>query len=238
VHRTQPRDSREAGLKKAVLFDLDGVLLESMPFHISAWQTVLSPFDISIKPDDIYSREGTRTVELARILLDHYGVSLPDSQINQIIKDKSETYNQISKATIMPGTEELLAELKTRQVVCAIVTSSFRENLYKMLPRHVLAHFTVLVTGGDVKQGKPHPEPYLRAARELKLSPSECVVIENAWLGVKSAQGAGMPCVAITSTQSPELLHEADMISADLSGILQNLDHILSLKGGNNRTSD
>lgn len=219
-------------MKKAVLFDLDGVLLDSMPFHIQAWQTVFSPFDISIKPDDIYSREGTKTIDLAGLLLSENGLDSGPTRREEIAKHKSEIYNTISKASLMPGTHDLLLKLAERQVAIAIVTSSFRENLQRIMPKEILQQFSVTVTGDDVQNGKPHPEPYIQGAERLKLGPSDCVVIENARLGIQSAHAAGMACAAITSTQSRNHLKEAELIVNDLRELAVHVDALLGLERG------
>jgi HAD superfamily hydrolase (TIGR01509 family) len=216
-------------VKKAVLFDLDGVLLDSMPYHVQAWQSVLSPLNVTIEAEDIYSREGTRTSELARELLRKYQIELSEQAIEKIVSEKSQSYNQISQARLMTGAIELIDDLKYTRVTCAIVTGSYRENLERVVPEDFLNNFDSIIGGGDVTAGKPDPQPYLLAARRVSLQPAECVVIENAALGVRSAIAAGMPCVAITSTQSAEQLREADLILADLQQVMEKLGDILML---------
>ncbi len=221
-------------MKKAVLFDLDGVLLDSMPYHVQAWQLVLSPLNVTIEAEDIYLREGTRTSELARELLRQYQIELSEQAIEKIVSAKSQSYNQISQARLMPGAIELIDDLKYRQVSCAIVTGSYRENMERVVPEDFLNNFDTIIGGGDVTVGKPDPQPYLLAARRVNLQPAECVVIENAALGVRSALAAGMPCVAITSSQSAEQLREANLVLADLQQVMEKLEEILSL--GENET--
>jgi beta-phosphoglucomutase len=215
-------------MKKAVLFDLDGVLLDSMPYHVKAWQDIFKPYQVNIQPQDIYSREGTRSADLAKKLTLQYQLDLSEDELNELIKNKSKRYNEITKAGIMAGAEDLIKELKKRSVFKAIVTSTFRENLMRVMPQHIIQHFDVIITGGDVSNGKPHPEPYLKAAEKLGVYPSECVVIENARIGVESAKAAEMFCVGVTSTQTKDQLCNADLIVTNLNGILVQLDPILS----------
>ena len=214
-------------MKEAVLFDLDGVLLDSMPYHCKAWQQVFARLGVDIQPEEIYSREGTRTAELARALVKDHGLELDEEAILHLIDEKSKVYNAISRAELMPGAVDLLEKLKRRGLLTAIVTSTFRENLEKILPPEFLRQFEAIVTGEDVSIGKPHPRPYLLAAERLEKEPARCVAVENAPLGVKSAHAAGMPCVAITSTQSADKLREADWIFADLREFLDNLNQVL-----------
>ena len=129
----------------------------------------------------------------------------------------------------MPGVEDLLEKLIQYRIYKAIVTSTFLENLQKVMPEEILKKFEVVITGGDVRFGKPHPEPYLKAAKKLNLKPSDCVVIENAKIGVQSANKAGIYCIGLTSTQTEEQLSNADKIVPDLKTIIEQLDTILSL---------
>ncbi len=214
-------------MRSAVLFDLDGVLLDSMPYHVQAWQTVFSRYGVQIEPHEIYAREGTRTSEMARILVKQHELALSEEEILQLIREKSETYNRISKAEIMPGAVELLEELKRRQILTAIVTSTFRENLQKIMPPEMIRQFEAIVTGEDVTIGKPHPQPYLLAAAKLERAPEQCLAVENAALGVQSAHAAGMKCVGITSTQTPEQLREADWIFPDLFALTEKVNEVL-----------
>ena len=215
-------------MKKAILFDLDGVLLDSMPFHVKAWQEIFSQFDIQIEPGDIYEREGTRTVDLAGKLAKSFHLNFSAEELQKLAQKKSKLYNEITGAGVMPGAAELIDELKRKGVYIAIVTSTFRENLVKVMPNELLSQFKVIITGEDVIHGKPHPEPYLTAAKKLGLSPAECIVIENAALGVESGKAAGMFCIGITSTQSEDQLINADRIMPDLIAVLEQVDSILN----------
>lgn len=214
-------------MKKAVLFDLDGVLLGSMSYHVKAWQEVFSKFHIPLDPDEIYSREGTRTADLARNLAIDHKLNLSEEELQNLVQTKSKKYNEITKADIMPGVEDLVLELKQRQIKIAIVTSTFRENLLRVMPQELVAKFDTIITGSDVKNGKPHPEPFLKAAEKLGINPSECIVVENAEIGIRSGKAAEMFCIGVTSTQTREQLKQADKIVPDIVSILIQIDEIL-----------
>lgn len=213
-------------MRKAVLFDLDGVLLDSMPYHVLAWQEVFGRYGAQIEPDEIYSREGSRTAEMARMVAENHGLDLSETERTQLIQEKSMLYNELSRAEIMAGVVELIEELKRRRIWIAIVTSTFRENLLRVMPADLVRQFDVIITGGDVQNGKPHPEPYLKAAEKLGLSPEDCVVVENAELGIASGKAAGMFCIGVTSTQTEEQLKQADLIVSDLIAIRNRLNEI------------
>jgi len=213
-------------MKKAVLFDLDGVLLDSMPYHVRAWQEVFGRYGAQIEPDEIYSREGSRTADMARMVAENHGLDLSETELTQLIQEKSMLYNELSRAEIIAGVVELIEELKRRRMWIAIVTSTFRENLLRVMPAGLVQQFDVIITGGDVHNGKPHPEPYLKAAEKLGLSPDDCVVVENAELGIASGKAAGMFCIGVTSTQTEEQLKQADLIVPDLVAIRNQLNEI------------
>lgn len=215
-------------MKKAILFDLDGVLLDSMPYHVKAWQEIFKKFDVQIKPEEVYSREGSRTVDLAKSLAISHQLNLSENEISELVQKKSKRYNEITKAGVMDGVPKLLEELEKRSVFKAIVTSTFLENLLRVMPKEIFKKFDVVITGSDVTYGKPHPEPYLKAAQKLGLKPSECIVVENAKIGVQSANSAEMFCVGITSTQTKEQLKNADKIVPNIKTIIKQLDIILS----------
>lgn len=213
-------------MRKAVLFDLDGVLLDSMPYHVLAWQEVFGRYGAQIEPDEIYSREGSRTAEMARMVAENHGLDLSETERTQLIQEKSMLYNELSRAEMMAGVVELIEELKRRRIWIAIVTGTFRENLLRVMPADLVRQFDVIITGGDVQNGKPHPEPYLKAAEKLGLSPEDCVVVENAELGIASGKAAGMFCIGVTSTQTEEQLKQADLIVSDLIAIRNRLNEI------------
>lgn len=213
---------------KAILFDLDGVLLDSMPYHVKAWQKVFSQFDIQLHPNEIYSREGTRTADLARNLAIDHELNLSEEELHILIQTKSKTYNEITKAGVMPGVDELAQELKRRKIKIAIVTSTFRENLLRVMPQELVNQFDEIITGDDVKNGKPHPEPYLKAAEKLEVTSDECIVVENAEIGIRAGKAAEMFCIGVTSTQTKEQLKQADKIVPDIHSILNQLGEILA----------
>jgi beta-phosphoglucomutase len=216
-------------VKKAVLFDLDGVLLGSMPYHVKAWQEVFSQYNIQLDPNEIYSREGTRTADLARNLAIDHKLNLSEEELQNLVQSKSKKYNEITQADVMPGVSDLVLELKRRQLKIAIVTSTFRENLLRVMPQDLVAKFDTIITGGYVENGKPHPEPFLKAAEKLGIKPSECIVVENAEIGIRSGKAAEMFCVGVTSTQTEEQLKQADKIVPDIILMLDQIDEILSV---------
>ncbi len=209
------------------LFDFDGVLVNSMPFHIKAWQEEFSRYGATIDPVDVYRREGSRADAIGWALVEKAGLKLSEEDFAALIRRKRAIYRRITRAGLMPGAKDLLLELKRRGLKIGMVTGSIWENIRAVLDEETISLFDAVVTGSDVTHGKPHPEPYQKGAQALGLTPAECVVVENAPFGIESAKKAGAFCVAVTSTLEAVYLSQADLISANLDEIRTNLDMIL-----------
>ncbi|MDZ7261976.1 MAG: HAD family phosphatase [candidate division KSB1 bacterium] len=212
---------------KAVLLDFDGVVVNSLPYHIQAWQKVLAPYGIKIDPKEIYLSEGLRAIDYAKIISLREGLNLSPSEINDLVDRKRQYYRLISQARVRPEAIAFIDNLKKTPLKVGLVTGSGWVNLKTIAGDGFLDKFDVIVSGDDVTKGKPDPEAYLNAAKKLGLTPSECLVIENAPLGIQAAKRAGMACVAITVTLEAKELKEADYIFSDLNeidlaGLLEN----------------
>ena len=131
-------------------------------------------------------------------------------------------YRRNAPRGMRPIARQVLGLCREKGVKTAIVTGSIRGNLEWTLSAEERAQFDFILSAEFYTNGKPHPEPYLKAIKYLHLSPEQCLVIENAPLGIRSAKAAGITCIAITTTLPAEELHEADLIIPDL-------DHLESL---------
>jgi beta-phosphoglucomutase len=192
---------------RAVLFDYDGTLVDSMQSHFYAWSTVLKSYDIELREDQFFPYEGEKLDSLlARVLKKR------EYDAQEIIAKKDEVYIKNSHFKLYNGVENFLKLLKSIKLKTAIVTAGRRERLVATAPKEFLEKFDAIIAYGDTKNGKPHSEPYLTAARKLRVHSEDCMVIENAPLGVKSAKSAGMECIAIASTLRDDMLLDADLI--------------------------
>jgi len=214
---------------QAFLFDFDGVLVNSMPYHIQAWQDEFSKLGIQIDPNDVYLREGSRANAIGKALFEKAGLQISEKDLEKFIAKKRQRYADITRAGLMPGARELLLELKRRGFKIGLVTGSVWENILTVLDREVVAWFDGVITGRDVTHGKPHPESYLKGAERIGIRPENGVVVENAPFGIESAKKAGLFCVAVESTLNADYLREADLIFPGLPDVLKNLDKILQL---------
>jgi beta-phosphoglucomutase len=183
---------------KAVICDLDGVLIDGMPFHCRAWAGAFKSFGILIEDEDIYLREGEKRQVTATELYEKYTGRAPEpALVEVIIKEKDRIYKTIFTVQFIPGALEMLAVLKQSGVKTGLVTGS--TSLHEMFSHHVyfLTLFDAIVDGDATPRGKPAPDPYLAAVERLKLPADQCCVIENAPLGIRSAIAAKLTCYGV-----------------------------------------
>jgi beta-phosphoglucomutase len=194
---------------KVILFDFDGTLADTMEDNFIAWKNAFSDYGINIKREDYFPLEGMKLIEVAKEISRKYEKNIiPDS----IVEFKNNYYLENHSFRLYPGVQELIEKMKNKKRLIAIVSASPRKKLEKTVPEEFLRKFDAIVSGDDVNKGKPDPEPYLIAMKKLNATPKDCIVIENAPLGIKSAKSAGIYCVAITTTLEEKYLVEADRI--------------------------
>jgi HAD superfamily hydrolase (TIGR01509 family) len=194
---------------KGILFDFDGVLANTMNDLFLAWKKAFQTYNIKISNKDYFPLEGMKLVKIANVISKKYGILNPN--LKKIVELKNKYYLQNHSFSFYNGVEELINSLKERKLL-AIVSASPKEKLEHTVPNKFLNKFNCIVSADDTIFGKPHPEPYLMAAKKLGLEPSECLVVENAPLGIKSAKKAGIYCITIESTLDKSFLNEADMV--------------------------
>ncbi len=196
---------------RAFVFDMDGVILDSLPAHLSSWQRTLAPLGIDLSADDLYPLEGVPTERTAQRLTERLlGRACSDEEAQRLARTKRAFFREMFHPTFIPGIVPLLHDLRGRGYRLALVTGSASSVVGESLAPTGLAHlFEVIVTGDQVSQGKPDPEPYQSAAVRLGLRPSECLAVENAPLGIQSAKAAGMGCLALRTTLPADRLSAA-----------------------------
>ena len=192
---------------RAVLFDMDGVLYNSMPYHAKAWNRAMADFGYHLPEDEVYMYEGrTGASTINSVSLRQRGVEESEECIQEIYRVKSEYFNEYPPADPMPGALELLRKLKDQGLMILIVTGSGQRSLLDRLNHHFPGIFRseLMVTAFDVKYGKPNPEPYLMGMQKGNLRPEECIVVENAPLGVQAAKAAGIFTIAVNTGPLPD----------------------------------
>ncbi len=214
-------------MMKAVLLDYDGVVVNSMPYHIQAWQRIFSEYDIKIEPEEILLTEGSRSIEVARKICRERGRELSEKELQTIVHKKQKYYREITRAEIQPGVIDFIQKVKQQDFKIGLVTGSARANVQKVLSFNFLNNFDIVITGDEIKRGKPDPEAYLKAANHLHLKPQECLVVENAPLGIQAARNAGMYVIALTTTLDPHHLNGAHIIFKDMKELVNRWDTLI-----------
>lgn len=189
---------------RAVIFDLDGVLLNSMPIHYRSWleafQEVLPSLDVEEFRLEIYRMEGAISSALAKHLFIKFtGKVATTDELQNIVQTKHELFMKYSdRAKPFDGTVDLLNYLHERSVPIAVVTGSTGVEARNILKQHFATPFQAVICGDDVAYGKPDAAPYDAAIQQLRIgNRDQCLVIENAPLGVKSSVSAGIPTVGV-----------------------------------------
>jgi beta-phosphoglucomutase len=204
---------------RAVIFDMDGVIVDSMPYHFLAWYEALRPWGVRVSCFDVYSKEGERWDRTLEDLLKKSKIRPTRVILGKIFRLRQKIFKKYFKRFIFKGAEEFLGCLKDKGYLLGLVTGTPDNEIKRILPKRIYALFDAVVSGNQVKKGKPHPEPYLRAASKLGLIPGACVVVENAPLGIESAKRAGMFCIAVTTSLPKDYLKGADLVVEELAQI-------------------
>ncbi len=192
---------------KGVLFDMDGVLFNSMPYHASAWHLAMKNNGLSLSKEEAYLHEGRTGAGTIEIVMQREQNRKPTPQeIEVIYQDKSAEFNKFPEAPAMPGALELVQKIRKTGLTASIVTGSGQQSLLSRIEAHFMDLFDPrkMVTAYDVKMGKPHPEPYLMGLQKHGFSPFEAIVVENAPLGVAASHAAGLFTVAVNTGPMPD----------------------------------
>lgn len=187
---------------KAVLFDMDGVLFDSMPNHAESWHKIMKRFGFGLSREEAYMHEGRTGASTINIVSHRErGHDATEEEIKAIYQAKTEEFNKCPKAERMPGALEVLTKIKSEGLTPMVVTGSGQTSLLDRLNHNFPGIFqaNLMVTAFDVKYGKPNPEPYLMALKKGGFKPNEALVIENAPLGVQAGVAAGIFTIAVNT---------------------------------------
>src|SRR5688572_14542954 len=205
-------------MEYAFIFDMDGVLVDSNPTHKIALKQFCKEHGYDLSETDLREKIYGRTNR--DWLLNLFG-NLDDSTIRKYADEKESLFRSIYH-NIKPlnGLIPFLETLDTLKIKRAIATSAPRANVDFTLEKTSTAHyFTTILDDSFVTEGKPNPQIYLKTAQALGFNPAKCIVFEDSLSGVKSGKRAGSKVVGVTTTHTPEELHEADYIITDFSGL-------------------
>lgn len=193
---------------KAVLFDMDGVLYDSMKWHAKSWKETMDEFDIPSTSDEFYLYEGM----VGRSTINHLmnrerNRDATQEETDAIYKRKTELFSKYNDGSLIPYAYDFVKQVHDDGLICAIVTGSGQPTLINKIETNFPRLFSKerIVTAFDVKHGKPHPEPYLMGLEKAgHLKPNQAIVIENAPRGVEAAVAAGIFTIAINTGPIPE----------------------------------
>lgn len=205
--------------KKTILWDMDGVIVDSFSFHFAAWREVFAGRGVDLAEKDFLRLFGTRNDFIIRSIL---GTELPQEDIENISEEKNRIFREKAKGNIKAfrGVIELLNALRSGNFKQAIVSSAPKQNIDLVEAELGLAgYFDCVVYGHEVAESKPSSQIYLLAAKKLEAEFKDCVVIEDSPFGVKAAKVAGMRCLAVTNTHAQRDFEEADRVVNSLEEI-------------------
>lgn len=190
-----------------VLFDMDGVLFDSMPYHAKAWNKSMKEFGLDLPETEAFLHEGRTGAGTIDIVMQReWGRKPTEAEIREIYARKSEIFNAFPQAGPMPGARGLVEKMRRDGLVAQIVTGSGQKSLLARIEQSYPGLFEArfMVTAFDVRYGKPDPEPYLMGLQKAGIGPDEAIVVENAPLGVQAGHDAGIFTVAVNTGPLPD----------------------------------
>lgn len=203
---------------KAVIFDLDGVIVDTAHYHFIAWQRLANELGITFTEKENERLKGVSRMHSLEIILEIGGVNLPETKKEELATKKNSWFVEYIEAIrpeeIFKGVKEMLQDLRSQGFKVALASSSKNaETVLRLL--QVKNLFDTVVDGTMVKNSKPDPEIFLLAASKLGVSPDVCVVFEDAEAGVEAALAAGMKCVGVGSADQLGKAHAIVKSTAD-----------------------
>ena len=210
-----------------VIFDMDGVLADTGPIHFESWVKMASEINVEFTREFFEETFGQQSVTITRKLL---GDKVDDEELVKRAYLKEHYYREMVKDKLepLPGVIELIKTLKDKKFKLSVGSSGPPENVELLLNSlQVKKYFDVIITADDVSNSKPAPDVFLIAAKRLQINPKNCLVIEDAPVGIEAAIRAKMKSIGITTTHDKNDLKSADLIVNDLSFI--SIEEILKL---------
>ncbi|MCD6133389.1 MAG: beta-phosphoglucomutase family hydrolase [Deltaproteobacteria bacterium] len=213
---------------EAVIFDLDGVVVDTVPLHFKAWKKMFSEYGKDFSFQDYKEKvDGIPRIDGARAILSH----LSQEELKKAASKKQDYFLEFLEkegVKVYESTLNLIKNLRKEGIKVAVISSS-KNCLYILKKANIDNLFDVIITGNDIKRGKPHPDAFLLAIDRLNSTPERCVVFEDAVLGVEAAKTAGTKCIGIDRYNNPERLKEADLVISDVSQIsIEQLKQLVS----------
>lgn len=215
---------------QAVIFDLDGTLIDNNPYHIKAWKEYLKRNGRELTEEEYRSNFNGRTnLDVVEYL---HGRKMSNEEAAPYYLEKEAMYRELYQPFIapVPGLLEFLEQLQLHHIPMAIATSGITVNIEFMFDHlPIRKYFKEVIHSAHIKKGKPDPEIYIRSAEKLGVDPSGCIAFEDALVGIKSAKDAGMKVIALTTTHTVKELSEADVVIENYTQInVQLLENLIT----------
>lgn len=193
----------------ACLFDMDGVIIDNHRYHLESWITFFNKYGIAMSEKDYKAKVNGRIMPV--VLKNLFGESITDEDVTRFGSEKEEAYRELYRPHVAPtpGLVDFLNHLKEKGVPCAVGTSAPPENVDLIMDNTGLrSYFETIIDDKAVTRGKPDPEVYQLGARALGVPDEQCVVFEDALLGIEAGKNAGMKVVAVATTHTRSELEE------------------------------
>jgi len=204
------------GKLAAILWDMDGVMVDSGEFHYQAWMKILVDYEIPFSRENFRSTFGmNNTGLLAKIT----GRMLEPALVAEISNRKEAQFRQDVRGNVdlLPGVRDWLQQAQISGLAQAVASSAPQDNINLLLDELDVCHFFKAVVSAELMPGKPDPAVFIEAARRLDIEPANCLVVEDAIAGVEAAHRAKMKCLAVTNTNPADALIKADWIVDSLT---------------------
>jgi beta-phosphoglucomutase len=211
-----------------LIFDMDGVITDTMPYHFRAWASIFASEGIIASHEDIYKREGQKGIESVRELFTEKKKVFTEEIAQRLLREKEELFKRIFKRKYIAGSRGFIKKFHRKGFKLGLVTGTSRHEAQRLLPKELWECFNTTVCGSDVQNGKPHPEPYLKALKHLNVDPQDAIVFENAPFGIRSAKAAGLYCMALETSLPAIYLKNADAVFSSFKEIESKVEFILN----------
>lgn len=214
---------------QAVIFDFDGVILDSEPLHYEACSHVFNQLGLTLSYAEYTEKYlGLSDKEMFPKLFSAKNLSFSLDKINALIEEKTKQYQEIIKLCdnlpMIDSVDRYINYVSQKTPKLAICSGSTRNEVMAVLTKfkqgELQTYFNTIVTSEDVQHGKPSPEGYLLTAKQLNVSPNQCLVIEDTPLGIEAAKAAGMHVIALLTSYKKEELHHADKIISHFNQLI------------------
>jgi len=204
---------------EAFLFDMDGVITDSMPNHYEAWRRIFDSFGIQVSREEVLWREGEQGMVTLQTVLTQHNLRPDPDKLPSVLEKKEAIFRSMPRPPLFPGVEEFIQDLHGKGKKLALVTGTSLAEATDNMPSGLFRCFHAVVSGDQVRKGKPDPEPYLLALEKLGVSKQGSLVIENAPYGIRSAKRAGLSCIALATSLPASELTGADRVVENISDL-------------------